>query len=73
MIEITYDPEADAAYIQLAKGTFAETIEHGQLICDVDADGKILGIEVLDALKTLPSSVLRSAQQIAASRIDAAE
>ena len=36
MIDMTYDPEADAAYIHLARGKVAETREEGPFIYDVD-------------------------------------
>lgn len=40
MIDMTYDPEADAAYIHLARGKAAETKEEGPFIYDVDRAGK---------------------------------
>lgn len=53
MREITYDKEADAAYISfapIADGQVAETFElTDALNLDVDADGTVLGLEVLDA------------------------
>ena len=53
MIDMTYDSEADAAYIHLARGKVAETKEEGPFIYDVDRAGKILGIEILSASKIL--------------------
>jgi uncharacterized protein YuzE len=60
----TYDPEADAAYIQLvdeiAPGGVARTVgcdpaEVGGMInLDFDSQGRLLGIEVLDASELLP-------------------
>jgi len=47
-VKIEYDPEADAAYISIARGKVAETrvISEG-LNVDYDASGRVLGIEVL--------------------------
>ncbi len=57
-MKIEYDKEADAAYIYLVesigKGEAVKTIELNQnIILDFDKQGKLLGIEVLDASKTL--------------------
>lgn len=53
MRKITYDQEADAAYIYfapIAAGQVAETFElTDALHLDVDEDGTVLGLEVLDA------------------------
>lgn len=53
MIDMTYDPEADAAYIYLGKGKIAETAEAGPFIYDLDAEGRVIGIEILSASKVL--------------------
>jgi uncharacterized protein YuzE len=53
MIDITYDPEADAAYIYLGRGKIVETAEAGPFIYDVDAQGRVIGIEILAASKVL--------------------
>ena len=53
--EITYDPEADALYILLretAKFDISEDLEEG-VLADFDADGHIIGLEVLDASERL--------------------
>ncbi|MPZ71282.1 MAG: DUF2283 domain-containing protein [Actinobacteria bacterium] len=49
-MKITYDSEADALYILLRKGDAAssEDIEEGVTV-DFDADGHVLGLEMLDA------------------------
>jgi len=49
-MKITYDPEADALYIELRKASAADSVdvEEGVTV-DLDADGHIVGIEVLDA------------------------
>lgn len=52
-MKFEYDPQADALYIRLAVGLVADTEEvRPGLMLDYDADGKILGIEMLDVSKT---------------------
>lgn len=53
MSEITYDAEADAVYITVGQGEVDRTEEAGPFIYDVDADGRIVGIEILLASKVL--------------------
>jgi uncharacterized protein YuzE len=53
MTDITYDPEADAVYITVGQGSINRTHEGGPFICDVDAEGHIVGIEILSASKVL--------------------
>ena len=53
MTDITYDPEADAVYITVGRGNIDRTEEAGPFIYDVDADGRIVGIEILSASKIL--------------------
>jgi uncharacterized protein YuzE len=73
MIDMTYDPEADAAYIRLAKGKVAATEEAGPFLYDVDADGRILGIEILSCKKVLASGEWMSARSPGEPHADAAE
>ena len=65
---MTYDPEADAATIFLVPfkpGMSTETvpvdIEGHAFAFDFDAEGRLVSIEVQDASKVLPISVLKSA------------
>ena len=53
-MKIEYDPKADAIYIRLKAGTVAESDEvRPGVLLDFDAEGKVLGIEMLDvSLKT---------------------
>jgi uncharacterized protein YuzE len=53
MTDISYDPEADAVYITVSPGTVDRTEETGPFIYDVDAEGHIVGIEILSASKVL--------------------
>ncbi len=50
-MRITYDAEVDALYIQFLEATV--TTEHlaEGIAADYDAEGKLAGIEILDALK----------------------
>ena len=53
-MKITYDPEADALYIMLRETKPGDSvdIEEGVTV-DLDREGHITGIEVLDASKRL--------------------
>lgn len=50
-MKITYDAEVDALYIQFLEATV--TTEHlaEGIAADYDVEGKLAGIEILDALK----------------------
>ncbi|OUE20850.1 hypothetical protein BFL34_01668 [Clavibacter michiganensis] len=74
-MRVTYDPAADAAYVELAgplgDGEAATTIhsivtpgDRGEVALDFDADGRLLGIEVLGASAVLPVAVLAYAVRI---------
>ncbi|GAA1394371.1 DUF2283 domain-containing protein [Catellatospora coxensis] len=65
----TYDSEADAAYVYLdhpiASGAAVEQIiafdpTDGMFNLDADADGHILGLEILGARKHLPTALLQA-------------
>lgn len=69
-LKIKYDPEANAAYMYLAvEGTLAGNIAKtylcdtreidGMINLDFDDDGRLLGIEIMDARSKLPSEVLK--------------
>jgi uncharacterized protein YuzE len=49
MTDITYDSEADAVYIAVGDGAIDRTEETGPFVYDVDAEGHIVGIEILSA------------------------
>jgi uncharacterized protein YuzE len=51
MAYIRYDTDADAVYITVGDGKIEQTEEAGPFIYDIDAEGRILGIEVLSASK----------------------
>lgn len=73
-MKITYDPEANALYIQLrdAEPRDSMDIEEGVTV-DLDADGHVIGIEILDASDRLTPEELTSVSYdnllLAASRV----
>ncbi len=69
-MKIKYDAEANAAYIYLAVETtyagdvaktyMCDTREiNGMINLDFDDDGRLLGIEIMDARSKLPLEVLK--------------
>ena len=53
-MEISYDKEADAMYIELRKGTFAKNNKINDfVIIDLDNKDNILGIELLQVSKSI--------------------
>ena len=58
-MEITYDKDADALYIEFQKGDFAKNKKIDDLtIIDLDKEGNMLGIEFLNASKRIPPESL---------------
>ena len=65
-MKLTYDRKADAAYLYLkepvkkgaAKITCPGEGEAGGINLDFDAEGRLLGIEILDASRRLPLELL---------------
>ena len=56
---IHYDREADAAYIRFSPETVLESQEVSDgIVLDYDAEGRIVGMEVLDASRQLSPAVL---------------
>ena len=73
MIDMTYDPDADAVYLRVGRGAIDHTEEAGPFIYDVDAEGCVLGIEILTASKTLAPGDWQNAPRPGQARVDAAE
>ena len=73
MIDMTYDPEADAAYITLGRGKVDATDEAGPFIYDVDAEGRIIGIEILSCSKVLTPGAWQKARRPGPRSAEAAE
>ncbi len=71
-MEIEYDKEADALYIELKKGTFAKNkVINKDTIIDLDKNGNVLGIELLFvskrmSLKSLSEISLKNMPKITA-------
>lgn len=65
-MRVSYDPEADAAYIYLRdpearQGTVRSLPVQdapGMIVLDFDTDGRLFGIEVLDASRLVPPELL---------------
>lgn len=54
-MEISYDKQADAMYIEFRKGEFASNKKIDDFtIIDLDEQGNILGIELLSVSKRIP-------------------
>ena len=53
-MKTTYDPEADALYVRFATAKVAESEEVSPgVVIDFDSEGRIVGVEVLDARRHL--------------------
>ena len=50
-MKITYDPEVDALYIQFLDTTVNTKHLAEGIAADYDSEGRLAGIEILDALK----------------------
>ncbi len=60
-MRVTYDPETDTLIIQLKEVHISESDElQDGIIADLDANGNIIGLEILDASKrvTEPQNIL---------------
>lgn len=58
-MEISYDNDADAMYIEFRKGEFAKNKKIDDFtIIDLDKKDNILGIELLDVSKRIPKESL---------------
>ena len=72
-MRITFDPDADAAYIyikdQLGFGEVKEThlcdvqAQEGAVILAFDEEGRLVGVEILGARQLIPGEVLASAER----------
>lgn len=71
MVKVEYDQKADAMYIWLRKAKYEISEELAEnVIIDLDMNGRIIGIEVLDATKNLGkelvSRILKTEKIVAA-------
>lgn len=54
-MEISYDKKADSMYIEFRKGEFAKNRKIDEFtIVDLDQEGNMLGIELLEVSKRIP-------------------
>lgn len=67
-LKVSYDADADAAYLDFgAARRVSHTVEakiaphgvFGQINVDVDAEGRVVGLEILGASTILPRSLLK--------------
>ncbi len=66
-MKITYDKEADAAYIYLKgkieRGEIKNIISMNEnIILDFDSDNRLIGIEILSASKVMPKGAVAAMQ-----------
>jgi len=60
-VRITYDREADALYIELRRATPADSLDLEEgVTADLDAEGHVIGLEVLDVRERLGHDALTS-------------
>jgi uncharacterized protein YuzE len=66
-LSVQYDAMADAAFIEITKGLSASTvIVSDDINIDLDADGRLLSIEVLSVSHVAPALAVKSVSSIAA-------
>lgn len=72
-MRMTFDPDADAAYIyvadEIAAGAAVENLVverdgHGDIVLDFNAEGRLLGVEVIGARRLLGEPALSTAQRL---------
>ncbi|MEZ5790059.1 MAG: DUF2283 domain-containing protein [Nitratireductor sp.] len=62
MPTIQYDQQSDAAYLRFSSEKVLESAEVSPgIVLDYDKDGHIVGMEILEARKNLPATVLGEA------------
>ncbi|MEV7599026.1 DUF2283 domain-containing protein [Kitasatospora sp. NPDC089797] len=73
-LKVTYDPTADAAYVHFTDPQAHTLSAHtypcdpvavdGMINLDFDEQGRLIGIEILDARAKLPAHLLDSAEHL---------
>ncbi len=62
-LRLTFDAKTDAAYLRFSAGPVHDSEEVSEgVVIDYDAEGRMVGIEVLDARKHLPADALEAAE-----------
>ena len=60
-MEVRYDKDVDAMYIYAEKGEYDVSEEIGDgVVIDLSKDGKVIGIEILDASERFSPMVLKN-------------
>jgi len=64
-MRVEYDPETDAGYLRLSEAAIAdsEQVRPG-IVFDYDADGRVVGIELLHLRKQRPDIDLQKLEQV---------
>lgn len=79
IVRHTFDPKVDAAYCYVGSGRIADTEEVADgIIVDRDAEGQLVGVEVLDVTRRVAGGDLGSfltglVEGLFARRLEAAE
>jgi uncharacterized protein YuzE len=53
-VQVSYEPETNMAYVQIAQGQVHQTVGVGIYQLDLAEDGSLVGIEVFGATRNLP-------------------
>ena len=62
-IRLHYDSATDAAYLRFSENTVSESEEIAPgVVIDYDTDGRMVGMEVLNARRHLPADTLVAAE-----------
>jgi len=68
-MRMRYDPEVDILYIRLREGAIDESDEiTSEIIADYGKDGKLMGLEILDASEVLGGKQMRVELAVAAGK-----
>ena len=61
LVKITHSPDVDIAYIKLESGKYSVSRElSAGVVVDMSKNGKILGFEIYEASKRIPSILKKS-------------
>lgn len=60
-MKVRYDKEVDAVYIYAEDGEYEISEEVGEgVVIDISKDGKVMGMEILDASEKISPNILKS-------------
>ena len=73
-LDLTYDPEADDAFVRFSRSAYVESEEvFPGIVLDFDAAGRVIALEVLAASKVLAPGDWKNARPPSPATADAAE